>query len=146
MLGLSCLALPLLASLQFYAGYPLRAITAEASRWLLQGLGLAVERSGASLLVDGRLVLVDAPCSGVQLLWFAYCAASAAALWQGVPRRGASCARLPAVGSQVLAATCCATPCSSRSKASGMLAWPGWTHDATGLSCWLPCARIVAFA
>jgi hypothetical protein len=34
-LGLSVLSLPLLASLQFYAGYPLRVITAEASRWLL---------------------------------------------------------------------------------------------------------------
>ena len=33
-LGLSVLSLPLLASLQFYAGYPLRVITAEASRWL----------------------------------------------------------------------------------------------------------------
>jgi len=34
-LGLSLLSLPLLASLQFYAGYPLRVVTAEASRWLL---------------------------------------------------------------------------------------------------------------
>ena len=33
--GLSVLALPLLASLQFYAGFPLRVVTAEASRWLL---------------------------------------------------------------------------------------------------------------
>ncbi len=33
-LGLSLLSLPLLASLQFYAGYPLRVITAETSRWL----------------------------------------------------------------------------------------------------------------
>src|SRR3954470_590381 len=30
-LGLSVLSLPLLASLQFYAGYPLRTVTAEAS-------------------------------------------------------------------------------------------------------------------
>ena len=31
---LAVLALPLLSSLQFYAGYPLRVLTAELSQWL----------------------------------------------------------------------------------------------------------------
>lgn len=61
-IGLSVLSLPLLASLQFYAGYPLRVVTAEMSRWLL-ALGHEVTRSGSSLLVNGHLVIVDAPCS-----------------------------------------------------------------------------------
>ena len=99
--GLSLLSLPLLASLQFYAGYPLRVITAEASRWLLAA-GFEVERSGASLLVDGRLVIVDAPCSGVQMLWLGYFTACVVALHAG--RRNASfLARLPAVSALVLA-------------------------------------------
>jgi exosortase/archaeosortase family protein len=79
-LGLAVLALPLLASLQFYAGYPLRVLTAEASRWLLSAF-MAVERSGSSMLVNGRLVIVDAPCSGVQMAWLGYFSACAVALY-----------------------------------------------------------------
>ena len=78
-LGLAVLALPLLSSLQFYAGYPLRVITAEASRWLLAP-GFSMVREGSSLLVDGRLVVVDAPCSGVQMAWLGYFTACAVAL------------------------------------------------------------------
>jgi len=78
--GLAVLALPLLSSLQFYAGYPLRVVTAEASRWLLAP-GFDVAREGTSLMVDGRLVIVDAPCSGVQMVWLGYFAACAVALW-----------------------------------------------------------------
>ena len=44
--GLVLLALPWIASLQYYGGYPLRVITAQASAWLLQLAGLAAERSG----------------------------------------------------------------------------------------------------
>ena len=80
--GLSVLALPLLASLQFYAGCPLRLITAEASRWLLLA-GHEVERSGASLRVDGQLVIVDAPCSGVQMAWLGYFTACVVTLYLG---------------------------------------------------------------
>lgn len=65
LLGLALLGMPVIASMQFYAGYPLRIITAELSAWLLQAGGLAVERSGTALWVAGRLVIVDAPCSGV---------------------------------------------------------------------------------
>jgi exosortase/archaeosortase family protein len=95
--GLLLLTLPLVSSLQFYAGYPLRALTAELSTWTLQGIGIAAERSGASMLVRGQLVIVDAPCSGVQLAWLAYFSACAAAAWCGV--RDASFARrLPLAG------------------------------------------------
>lgn len=77
--GLALLALPLLASLQFYVGYPLRAFTAEFSAWLLSALGFDAERSGAAMTVNGQLVIVDAPCSGVQMAWLAYFAACALA-------------------------------------------------------------------
>ncbi|MDP9899681.1 exosortase Q [Variovorax ginsengisoli] len=100
-LGLAVLALPLLSSLQFYAGYPLRVVTAEASRWLLMP-GFTVSREGSTLLVDGRLVIVDAPCSGVQMVWLGYFTACAVALWAGRDNRG-FLARLPAVGLLVLA-------------------------------------------
>ncbi|HSV72079.1 MAG TPA: exosortase Q [Methylibium sp.] len=100
--GLALLALPLLASLQFYAGYPLRLLTAQLSTWGLQLAGLEAARSGAAMTVQGRLVIVDAPCSGVQLVWLGYFCACAAAAWVGL-RDGALLRRLPAVGLMVLA-------------------------------------------
>lgn len=99
--GLALLALPVIASLQFYAGYPLRLLTAELSTWGLQLAGFAAERSGAAMTVQGRLVIVDAPCSGVQMVWLGYFCACAAAAWTGL-RDGALLRRLPVVGLLVL--------------------------------------------
>jgi exosortase/archaeosortase family protein len=96
------LALPIVASLQYYAGYPLRVVTAQASTWLLQAAGYAAERSGAAMTVAGRLVIVDAPCSGVQLAWFGYFAAAVTAACAGL-RDAAFLRRLPWVGLLVLA-------------------------------------------
>lgn len=77
--GLLLLALPWIASLQFYLGFPLRVITAQLSAWGLQAAGFDATRSGASMLVSGQLVIVDAPCSGVQMAWLAYFTACGAA-------------------------------------------------------------------
>jgi len=99
--GLALLALPLVASLQFYVGYPLRVFTAAFSAWLLQAAGLAAERSGAAMTVDGQLVIVDAPCSGVQLAWLAYFAACTVAAFVGL-RDAAFLRRLPLIGLLVL--------------------------------------------
>jgi exosortase/archaeosortase family protein len=77
--GLVLLALPWIASLQFYLGFPLRLITAQLSAWGLQLAGFDATRSGASMLVNGQLVIVDAPCSGVQMAWLAYFTACGAA-------------------------------------------------------------------
>lgn len=129
-LGLAVLALPLLASLQFYAGFPLRVLTAEASAWLLRA-GHAVERSGASLLVDGQLIIVDAPCSGVQMVWLGYFTACVAALWQGRGNR-AFFTRLPAVGALVLAGNIVRNTLLVTAQASGA-ALPGWAHEMVGL-------------
>jgi len=99
--GLLVLALPLLSSLQYYGGYPLRVLTAQASTWLLQLAGIAAERAGSSMLVRGQLVIVDAPCSGVQMVWMAYfCACAFAAL--AALRDAAFLKRLPFVGALVL--------------------------------------------
>ncbi len=98
--GLSVLSLPLLASLQFYAGFPLRVVTAELSSWLLS-VAHTVERSGSSLLVDGQLIIVDAPCSGVQMAWLGYFSACAVALATRRSNR-TFLLRLPVVGVLVL--------------------------------------------
>ncbi len=99
--GLVVLALPLISSLQYYGGYPLRVLTAQLSAWALQFAGIAAERAGTSMLVRGQLVIVDAPCSGVQMVWMAYfCACAVAALT--VLRDGDFLKRLPAIGALVL--------------------------------------------
>jgi len=102
LLGLVVLALPWLATLQFYLGWPLRVLTAQLSAWSLQLAGFVAERSGASMLVNGQLVIVDAPCSGVQMAWFAYFAACACAAGAGLHDR-AFVRRAPWVGLLVLA-------------------------------------------
>ena len=99
--GLAVLALPVVSSLQFYAGYPLRVVTAQASTWVLQAVGMAAQRSGTAMQVEGRLIIVDAPCSGVQMVWMAYfCACAVAALRPTADR--ALLRRLPWVGALVL--------------------------------------------
>jgi exosortase/archaeosortase family protein len=129
-LGLSVLSLPLLASLQFYAGFPLRVVTAEASRWLLS-LTHSVERSGASLVVDGQLIIVDAPCSGVQMAWLGYFTACAVALAAGRDDRS-FVVRLPVVGLLVLMGNVL-----RNTVLVALQVWghplPGWGHDAIGL-------------
>lgn len=67
--GLVALALPVLPSLQFVLGYPLRVVSAAATVLLLQMQGLMVERRGTFLLWRGEMVQFDAPCSGVNMLW-----------------------------------------------------------------------------
>ncbi len=85
--GLVVLALPWIASLQFYLGFPLRVITAQLSAWSLQLAGFDAARSGASMVVNGQLVIVDAPCSGVQMAWLAYFTACTTAAVLAVPDR-----------------------------------------------------------
>jgi exosortase/archaeosortase family protein len=102
LLGLIVLTLPWLATLQFYLGWPLRVATAQLSAWGLQLAGFAAERSGASMLVNGQLVIVDAPCSGVQMAWFAHFTACACAAFGSLGDRHFM-QRAPWVGAIVLA-------------------------------------------
>jgi exosortase/archaeosortase family protein len=80
-LVLALLSLPLLSSLQFYLGYPLRVVTAEASAWLLSAAGYQAHRAGSALTVDGALVIVDAPCAGIHMAWAAWFTAAIAGAW-----------------------------------------------------------------
>ncbi len=102
MAGLMVLALPVVSSMQFYAGYPLRVITAQLSTWALQLAGMDAMRSGSAMQVDGRLVIVDAPCSGVQMVWLAYFCACAVGLIGGLSDRRLLRA-LPFIGVLVMA-------------------------------------------
>ncbi|MDK2124114.1 exosortase Q [Parachitinimonas caeni] len=130
-LGLGWLALPIISSLQFFAGYPLRVLTAEATAQLLRLVGIAVERQGSALALAGQLVMVDAPCSGVQMGWMAYFTACATAGWFRLADRQ-FLGRLPWVGVIVLSGNIVRNSVLVV-KESGLVAWPAWTHEATGL-------------
>lgn len=129
--GLGLLALPVVSSLQFYAGFPLRVATAQLSTWLLQLGGVAAERSGTAMWVEGRLVIVDAPCSGVQMVWMAYFCACTVACWRGLDDRR-FLRRLAGVGVVVLIGNVL------RNGALVLLEArvehvPGWLHEGIGL-------------
>lgn len=130
-LGLGLLALPILSSLQFFAGYPLRLVTAEVSLWLLRGLGHEVQRLGTALQVNGQLVMVDAPCSGVHMAWVAYFTAFATAAWLRLGDRQLL-RRLPWIGLLVLGGNSLRNTLLVLQEA-GQSNWPAWMHEATGL-------------
>lgn len=139
--GLAVLALPLLSSLQFFAGYPLRVLTAEASRLLLAAAGVAAEREGTALAIGGRLVMVDAPCSGVHMAWMAYFSACLVAAWMRLPDRRLML-RWPVVGLTVLVGNVLRNTVLVASEAQGPLAT--WQHEAIGgLTYALVCAAVL---
>ncbi len=66
---LALLSLPVLASVQFYLGYPLRLVSGALAVPLLQLQGLPAVREGVDLRLGSAVVQVDAPCSGARMLW-----------------------------------------------------------------------------
>lgn len=66
---LGLLATPIVPTLQFYLGYPMRIASAAASVILLRMNGIGVTREGTYLAWRGELIQFDAPCSGVSMLW-----------------------------------------------------------------------------
>jgi exosortase/archaeosortase family protein len=138
--GLALLALPLMASLQFYVGWPLRVFTAQFSAWLLQAVGVQAERSGASMTVGGQLVVVDAPCSGVQMAWLAYFTACAVGAFTPrcntslpITRDAMFLRRLPLVGLAVLTGNVLRNTALVALEARPQGLAP-WAHEAIGLA------------
>lgn len=131
LLGLAVLTLPVMASCNFYFGWPLRLGISACTEFLLQIGGLAVSREGTLLLFENAVVGVDPPCSGLKMLWFTgylFCALSAL---HRLPWRAFLALLLVAfllsfVGN-VLRAFLLFFP------ESGLVTWPSWTHEAVGI-------------
>lgn len=75
--GLLLLSLPVVSSMQFYLGYPLRLASAEGAVRMLEMGSLVVSREGTQIDLGGQIVGVDPACSGVKMLWHAVAAAMA---------------------------------------------------------------------
>lgn len=129
-LGLGLLALPVISSLQFFVGYPLRVITAEVTAWILSGVGIAALREGSTLAVNGQLIMVDAPCSGIQMAWVAYFTACLAAAWLRM-RDGVFLRRAAGVGAIVLTGNIVRNTMLVVLEAQGRA--PQWVHELAGI-------------
>lgn len=78
-LALLLLSLPVVASLQFLAGYPMRAVSAGGAVMALNALGATAAREGTGILLNGVNHGVDPACSGIRMLWQSLVAAAALA-------------------------------------------------------------------
>ena len=81
-LSLLALSLPIMSSLQFFFGYPLRLLATQASAILLKVGGINVDAHGTVLEWQGRQTVVDAPCSGINMLWAGLLLISIIALYE----------------------------------------------------------------
>jgi exosortase/archaeosortase family protein len=81
--GLALLVMPVLPSLDFYLAYPMRLMCATLAAGLLRLNGLAVSVEGVALRWNGSLLMFDAACSGVRMLWAASFMVSAIGLAAG---------------------------------------------------------------
>lgn len=130
-LGLLYLSLPLIPSLQFYGGYPLRAFVAGAAAPLLRLGGYAVVREGTCLNWAGRLIWVDAPCSGIRMLWVGlFLACALACLYELRPLRtllALAAAFVAILSGNVLRAV------ALFYVEAGVVASPPWAHDYVGV-------------
>jgi exosortase len=67
--GLAMLSLPVIASMQFYLGYPLRLLVLTVSVPMLRTIGFDVLVDGTGLSWNNHYIGIDAACSGVRMLW-----------------------------------------------------------------------------
>jgi exosortase/archaeosortase family protein len=130
--SLLVLSLPLVATLQFYLGYPLRLAATVLCVPLLQLGGLHVMAEGTALHWAGETVIVDAPCSGIHMLWTGLFLAAALACWQRLDTRQTfrllRCASLAVFAANVLRAA--ALFCIE----SKIWPSPAWAHEGVGLT------------
>jgi exosortase/archaeosortase family protein len=125
------LALPVIATLQFYFGYPLRLVTALLAAPVLRAFGFAVEATGAAFAYDGRIVLVDPPCAGIGMLWVGAFTSALLSHLANASARGT-------IVNGAVAATCVFIANVARNVALFFpealgLGWPEWMHAFIGL-------------
>jgi exosortase/archaeosortase family protein len=144
LVALLLLALPVIASLQFYLGFPLRVFAAHATSLVLALAGIDASAAGASILHQGTTVLVDAPCAGIGMLWVG---SYTAALLSYLARADGARTAMNAVAAAllVLAANVVRNAALFFPEA-GLVQWPAWSHEAIGLAALaLAVAPIVLF-
>lgn len=129
--SLLLLALPVGASMQYCLGYPLRLAATTIATPLIGLAGYTVEARGVTLNWLGETVLLDAPCSGVRMLWTGLFMASFLAVWLGFGLWRTLGALVGAAGAVVLANGIRNAVLFFRE--SSIVPMPDWAHEGIGL-------------
>lgn len=130
-LCLMLLGIPMLSQLESLVGVPLRVTVADAAAALVRIPGLAITAEGTRLSWAGGAVDVDAPCSGLRMLWTG-ALASLIAIAHFRLRMGAALAL--GVGALLLIWSGNVLRCAALFYIeSGMVPAPAWAHAGVGL-------------
>jgi exosortase len=141
--GLIALSMPVLPSLQFVFGYPLRVVSATLTVALLNLQGVPITRDGTYVTIAGQTAQFDAPCSGIAMLWALVLVTLMAALISRLTLAKLSLALLLTVAVAIAAN---ALRVSSLLYATTVLrdTEPPWLHEAVGLSAFALAALLLA--
>lgn len=137
------LALPVLPSLQYVFGFPLRLTAAWiGALWL----GPEIEAIGTGMTDGVNTVFVDGPCSGLRMLWVLGFLASASALWLAFALRRTVALLAIALGIATLAnAIRACTLFILETRLANLAAATPWLHDVVGVTMFV-CACVALLA
>ncbi len=144
--GLLLLALPVAASLQFYMGFPMRAVVARLTALMLQFNGFAVVAEGACLNWNGDLILIDAPCSGVKMLWTGFFLTFTLACYYRLNAKRTALACAAAFVAIIIGNTLRAAALFYVEAGAANLSLPNWTHEGVGVVVFAATAIAIALA
>lgn len=131
-LALLLLSLPLIASLEFFLGYPVRLVLSHVSAFVIKLVcNLNIHADGTLLSLDGKLVAIDSPCSGVKMLWVGLFAAMAWAAYLKLSARFTL--NLLSYSLKVIFLANLTRVIVLFFKESTLVPLPEWTHSALGL-------------
>ncbi|MDF1801084.1 MAG: archaeosortase/exosortase family protein [Planctomycetota bacterium] len=129
--GILLLAQPFVPLFQFQLGYPLRATCAQLAAGLLRLGQLDVTARGTALEWSGASVFVDAPCSGIRMLWSGLLLTFALAMVLDLGARRTALLGTLGFGGILLANGLRAAALFYLE--AGIVEAPTWAHEAVGL-------------
>jgi exosortase/archaeosortase family protein len=129
--GLFYLSLPTIPTLQFFGGYPLRIVVAELTAPILRMGGFSVVAEGTCLNWSGQLIWIDAPCSGIKMLWVGLFLTFVVLCFHELPLRK-TLMLMPLVGIVIMAANVFRAVALFYIEA-GVLDFPAWSHEYAGV-------------
>jgi len=143
--GLLLLALPVAASLQFYLGFPMRAVVAELAAPMLRLNGFAVIAEGTCLKWNGDLILIDAPCSGVKMLWTGFYLTFTLACYYKLNAKRTALACAATFVAIIIGNTFRAAALFYVEAGVANLSLPSWTHEGVGVVVFAATAIAIAW-
>jgi exosortase/archaeosortase family protein len=130
-------------SLQFYLGYPLRVASGEAAARLINLAGFPVVRDGTLLTWQDHAVFIDAPCSGVKMLWAGLVLAQALSALRGHGPLGTAAMAAAAFGAVALGNIMRTTALFFLE--TGVVHGPAWAHSAVGVAAFIAAAGLISW-